>query len=987
MPSTPLDDDINDVQVLPPVTVEAASVTAARNVTTAAAAAAPASENAVNVVSIKSDMHKPSMAPVAASYTGTSSDDAASTPVEAASLVAPPASGPVGISTARYLSKLEECAALHEKLSAVSAQLRSADHRYENQKKEEALLRHTVEQLQDVLVMRTAELSHAYDHIRELQRHTGGGCGSSTGSAVQDSLGWYGSSRPSVTERFSTATPAVSFSLSPPLPPLREAPRRLTATTGASATAAAASTSAPSKITGPYSTASPQVLLDYVCASCHYGCPTHPQLVEGLYHAAPALVATKPPLTYPQWTVLHRLIVQDTASSFGQWARHNVQLLSVRFEDTNNGLSVIDEVLHRLTSLRELELHAIDSNVAMQRLADAISTTLHITTLSLPELSVEDDGLEALWCLMRRRHSGTGSAAAEETEESVYPPEQHLSTATPPKRLCIHTLDLNRCRISSQLTVSRLYAPGVEVLLLPPTDSVTDSSLITVLQHCTQMHTLDISGCVRLTKAVIRIMDTHEHLRVLCMEHCPHIRTVELNRVEVLLSSLVHVTRITMPQLRALPLPLKNRSLMRHIYAPRLEHVVLEGMILDGEVMAPLLVRSTTAGSPLPPQLTSVIFSDCIFPVTDGPHALSLFFASQTHLRDLRLYRCKGIPEDVFSTLCGSSLVRLDVVDAGTLTDRSIGAIVTVAPALQHLVLHGAGCSGLTDVGVRRLTMLTELRSLNLLGLDQTAITGVVVAATACCLPHLQLLQHETAVVSNGRVSANGVVPLRVEREDTELRWRTALQTYPVQMLRLQQHSALSLWGESTTPSSPALLFPLVNSLTGAASAGASRTVARSLLINSSGAATTTSLPVFTAHDAPVPREAAASVSSSLSSPTRAMPTATELHDGDAAVTKEEKEVGGDPAGDDAQNPSDIPASAVSSSSDDDDDDRANDSRNMPTRSRPRLHASQATPTTGSRSSAETDMAKQVEAAPLGPWSETADAVNSSLLGSLSQRP
>ncbi|CBZ32018.1 leucine-rich repeat protein, putative [Leishmania donovani] len=695
----------------------------------------------------------------------------------------------------RYRAKLEECAELHRQLEELAHTKEAVEQRLSSCQAEAVQLRQTVHRLECVLQLRNEELVLLRDCRR--QRGVGGGDGAPasmrmilpTAEAVAQSLG---RARGGASQQFTHAAEGAA-------------------------------------------TADQAVILEYIRASCYVGCPTHPQLIQFFFAASSgeALVATEPPLTYAQGSVLHRLLTQTPIgwgaaaaaaavaelSAFRTWACEHLRTFSVRFEDAYAGVSTLsDALLHSLPSLAQLEVWGVDSDAALTKLTDALVGATQVRELSLPELVVGDEGLQGLWRLLQMRGSMHAPCTAAVPAET--------SCAADSLALALCTLDLSACHIKDPLTLAQLHCPSVEVLLLPPTDRMTDSLLAEVLQRCPRLHTLDLSGCARLTDACVEFFNSAApQLRVLALEHCPHVHRLQLDHVEVLLSSLVHVHALTSRSLRVLPLPVQQRAVLSSLVAPRLSQISLHGLPVDEEVLRRLNGRSGEVdGCEEGVRLTSVTFSECTF-VSDDVFAG--FLQSQTDLQKLSLFHCKGLSSACWMAKRGlpifAALHTLELVNLRTLTDEALRELTQACPALQQLDLHGAGWSHLTDISIRQLDRLSELRVLNLLALNPDLVTAPVVTALVQRLPQLQRLYHETAItlaghsesVENGDrgalhpvgavdiPSASVSSSVTVERSDAEARWRAALRDYPLRMLRLQHHSALVLWTDRARTAGP----------------------------------------------------------------------------------------------------------------------------------------------------------------------------------------
>lgn len=168
-------------------------------------------------------------------------------------------------------------------------------------------------------------------------------------------------------------------------------------------------------------------------------------------------------------------------------------------------------------------------------------------------------------------------------------------TLEPVQRLRIPTLDLSRCLIEDSMTMKQIFCPGVEVLLLSGLDAaITDTSLHAILRACCPaLHTLDISGCTKVTTDAMAYLNRHEHVVVLRAQNCPQIKRFCLSHVELLFSSLNFAVELRMPRLKRLPIPIENASILRSFEAPLLQEVAFHGIQVHAETLQPALCRTT----------------------------------------------------------------------------------------------------------------------------------------------------------------------------------------------------------------------------------------------------------------------------------------------------------------------------------------------------------------------------------------------------------
>lgn len=226
-----------------------------------------------------------------------------------------------------------------------------------------------------------------------------------------------------------------------------------------------------------------------------------------------------------------------------------------------------------------------------------------------------------------------------------------------------------------------------------------------------------------------------------------------------------------------------------------------------------------------PPQFALLSFVNCQFTVTDELYRL---LEQQSALQRLVIHGCTGLDDALLPTL-PPTIVELDLGLTSALSDRSVQQIAPCLPLLTRLNLKAIG-SRVSDAGVRSLYGLSQLQSLNLLGLSPALVTASAVAGLASALPRLEVLYHETAVVANGGASqpgrpvpASGTGFLQIHRTDEENQWREEVRHAPLQLLRLRNSASLKLWLETALPK-PSSLWGMTQARTAAAAAARAHT-------------------------------------------------------------------------------------------------------------------------------------------------------------------
>lgn len=788
----------------------------------------------------------------------------AAAPVAATATMVPPlfpspadkAAATPGIPVARHMAKLEECAKLHRDLHDAHESFRILQQHSEGQQREYEYVLREAQRAQDVLAVVSGEMHGHQERVRSLERENlqlrselqALRQGKAVFAARSMTMG--GGNR--VCMAAATHHPVMD-AVFPGMPTATG--YTLGSTVGAS----------PDEEATAFAR---RLMTEYAVASFQSSCEPSISILHSLYRNDGRLIAAENAIVDAQLVVLQKLLEEPTSLWRG-WAATQLNTLSIRFAYQESGIALLSGMLPALPSLRALEIFGINTTTAVRRLCEVLLSS-SILTLSLPELRVGDEALELLWRLLSQRQSlglvGEADVATElsrcGTATLTVKEKDQKSTED---ALRMHTLDLGCCEVLDTMTLRHLCCPGLQVLLLPGCEVMTDTVVHAILRACPTLYTLDISGCTTLTTACTAFFNQlAPQLAVLRVENCPGIRSLHLEYVEVLFSSLANVTALCMPSLKRLPVPISNRSVLMHAFeAPQLEELTCRSMMIDSAVLCPALMVHVPSGRPYqciapvsveelvadeeersvavestavtsdsadaslppiaaPPQLLFLAFENCAF--EDAPATLGPLLRQQRSLQKLSLHNCQGVRDEV---LCGlpPSLLALDLGHTASLTDAGVAEVVLHTPHLKQLSLKGAGAA-LTNNGIHKLRGLSELQELNLLQLDSFRVTPAAVSAVAASLPQLTMVRHETAVVVSGGASApgrGGSSLLQVARSDDETDWLAEMAACPRDLLRLRHTAALTLWKERTLPK-PSTLTPMATARTAAADAAAAAT-------------------------------------------------------------------------------------------------------------------------------------------------------------------
>lgn len=199
-----------------------------------------------------------------------------------------------------------------------------------------------------------------------------------------------------------------------------------------------------------------ELLLEYMTACFHHGCAPHVEVLRSLYRGDGMMVMSAPPISFEQLSVQVHLLRSPSPSLLSVWSGSHLASLSLRSADTSAGVPLLAAMLPALPHLEKLEVFAITTTAAMQRLVEAVSTTSSLRVLSLPQLGVKDEALLLLWDLLQRRKEGYELAEAKKRAEAGREWEEGKEAEDAVKR---HEVRKAKQRVRRETTGSAAISP------------------------------------------------------------------------------------------------------------------------------------------------------------------------------------------------------------------------------------------------------------------------------------------------------------------------------------------------------------------------------------------------------------------------------------------------------------------------------------------------------------------------------------------------
>ncbi|KAG8341140.1 putative leucine-rich repeat protein [Trypanosoma vivax] len=493
----------------------------------------------------------------------------------------------------------------------------------------------------------------------------------------------------------------------------------------------------------------------YVSECFRVGLLPHMEILHSL-HDGGRLAAVEPPITFAQLNVVQRLVSSATwdnktnaadpmavchLSASGQLAAalkahslqwcNNVELLTFRSETWHTSISLLLSIIRALKCVHTVEVFAISDVVVMQQLAEILLMELHVEALSLPELSLDDEGLVALFALISRRrqlsdtngpheqvvgpspkpirlndsaalpakvvHGGSvGDKMASVSDQTVdvevieinaesvrattRPSEGdsgHARTTNSTKEdskapLTLHCLDLGRCTVTNPTSTFRMFqCDSLKVLILPSCAGLRDIHIRDIVGACPSLHTLDVTGNPGLSSTCIMYISAHAQLKVLRIENCPGISHLNLANIEVLFSSLSYVISLRAPELRRLPVPITHSRVLFNFVAPKLTEITLKGIVVDHGTLKPFADTESLEG----------VVSRLYTPMLSSSSA--------------------PVVEKVSSGKGGIQLLSVGFIDCTFVVESELQNFVKQQNQLLRFSVHG--CRGVTDSHLLRL--------------------------------------------------------------------------------------------------------------------------------------------------------------------------------------------------------------------------------------------------------------------------------------------
>ncbi|CUG89861.1 leucine-rich repeat protein, putative, partial [Bodo saltans] len=413
--------------------------------------------------------------------------------------------------------------------------------------------------------------------------------------------------------------------------------------------------------------------------------------------------------------------------------------------ESEESLVLVAQMLRSHTTIQDVEINGLGSFAASD-VAAALATSEHITSVSLPNLSVNDAAFQAIMKVVNNREQLFVASNNARLDDIAVAKEakndalvEHL-TAAPAKHLLlkIDQLDLSQSSLEESKSFEMIRGQAMSSINLSGCSFVQDVHVGEILRGCPQLESIDLSNCPQLTNDWVSYINASKSIRKVNLLGSSGMGKLNFFFVETLVTNLAGVSQLDSPALKSLPVPITHLSLVS-FSCPVLEEVTFRGLSLCDRELRMIADSS--------PSLAKVHFIKCRLQGSE------FFFRVLRSLTDLALHACKSITDQEVTCLC-SQLRALDLTDSYCLTDKSMKYLAERCTQLTHLTLKR--CANITDQGLQCFAQHASLEYLNVLGTKKVTIVGL--HRVIGTLPSLTRVVHETLVSAT----------IAVDRDDAE---------------------------------------------------------------------------------------------------------------------------------------------------------------------------------------------------------------------------
>ncbi|CUG92851.1 Hypothetical protein, putative, partial [Bodo saltans] len=225
----------------------------------------------------------------------------------------------------------------------------------------------------------------------------------------------------------------------------------------------------------------------------------------------------------------------------------------------------IDALQISHTTIQDVEINGLGSFAASD-VAAALATSEHITSVSLPNLSVNDAAFQAIMKVVNNREQLFVASNNARLDDIAVAKEakndalvEHL-TAAPAKHLLlkIDQLDLSQSSLVESKSFEMIRGQAMSSINLSGCSFVQDVHVGEILRGCPQLESIDLSNCPQLTNDSVSYINASKSIRKVNLLGSSGMGKLNFFFVETLVTNLAGVSQLDCPALKSLPVPITH---------------------------------------------------------------------------------------------------------------------------------------------------------------------------------------------------------------------------------------------------------------------------------------------------------------------------------------------------------------------------------------------------------------------------------------------
>jgi hypothetical protein len=389
----------------------------------------------------------------------------------------------------------------------------------------------------------------------------------------------------------------------------------------------------------------------------------------------------------------------------------------------------------------------------------------NIAAISLPGLSVSDEGLQLLLKVVSNREQLASSPRPFTPKD---PSQASVDSPSATRLLTLADLDLAQVAMQDVRSLEMIRSGTFRSLSLHGCAMLKDQFLADILRSCPALESLDVSGCTALTNDSVMFINASQSVTKVNVTGCSGISRLQLFKVKELRTNMSRISFLDVPEVVSMPEPITSFQTV-YFAAPKVRGLTFSALAFSQRELQMIAESSKN--------LEEVAFLNCRL-----HQGADLFFRQLRKLTHVSLHGSKGITDQDVTSL-GSQLVCLDLTDQYSISNRSMKHLAEVCRGLRSLTLKR--CANITDEGLVALATCSDLNYLNAFGMRKVSVMAL--HRLLSLVPGITQVVHETIVTAS----------TQVDRGDVEENQKGRLRLDQQQLLHAKDAGALAYLNNS----------------------------------------------------------------------------------------------------------------------------------------------------------------------------------------------